>query len=72
MVNDRWGGPHKDYATSEYEHFSQPESETQWEKCRGVGFSFGYNQVEGRDSRSMAGSWSNTSRTSSTAAATSC
>lgn len=47
MVNDRWGGPHKDYATSEYEHFSQPESETQWEKCRGVGFSFGYNQVEG-------------------------
>ena len=47
LVNDRWGQTHKDYATSEYEHFSQSESESQWENCRGVGFSFGYNQVEG-------------------------
>jgi alpha-L-fucosidase len=47
VVNDRWGETHKDYATSEYEHFSQAESESQWENCRGVGFSFGYNQVEG-------------------------
>lgn len=47
VVNDRWGETHKDYATSEYEHFSQSESESQWENCRGVGFSFGFNQVEG-------------------------
>jgi alpha-L-fucosidase len=47
IVNDRWGDTHKDYATSEYEHFSHSESESQWENCRGIGFSFGYNQVEG-------------------------
>jgi len=47
VVNDRWGETHKDYATSEYEHSVQSESEAQWENCRGVGFSFGYNQVEG-------------------------
>jgi alpha-L-fucosidase len=47
VVNDRWGDTHKDYATSEYEHFSHSESESQWENCRGIGFSFGYNQVEG-------------------------
>ncbi|MGC0238394.1 alpha-L-fucosidase [Arthrobacter sp. SD76] len=47
VVNDRWGATHKDYATSEYEHSSQSESESQWENCRGIGFSFGYNQVEG-------------------------
>ncbi|WP_427170618.1 alpha-L-fucosidase [Arthrobacter sp. 92] len=47
IVNDRWGETHKDYATSEYEHFTVNESETLWENCRGIGFSFGYNQVEG-------------------------
>jgi alpha-L-fucosidase len=54
VVNDRWGDTHKDYATSEYEHFSQSESESQWENCRGVGFSFGYNQVEGPE-QSLSG-----------------
>jgi alpha-L-fucosidase len=47
VVNDRWGATHKDYATSEYEAARENESESEWENCRGIGFSFGYNQVEG-------------------------
>lgn len=54
LVNDRWGDTHKDYATSEYEASSQNESEAQWENCRGIGFSFGYNQVEGPE-QSLSG-----------------
>jgi alpha-L-fucosidase len=47
VVNDRWGDTHKDYSTSEYENFKESESAAAWENCRGLGFSFGYNQVEG-------------------------
>ena len=55
LVNDRWGeGTHHDYATSEYEHMGQNESEPHWENCRGIGFSFGYNQVEGPE-QSLSG-----------------
>ncbi|MDN5211353.1 alpha-L-fucosidase [Fulvivirgaceae bacterium BMA12] len=48
VINDRWGKgirkKHGGYFTTEYEagaNFSNP-----WEECRGMGFSFGYNQNE--------------------------
>jgi alpha-L-fucosidase len=46
VINDRWGVPHWDYRTSEYEAGSENESELGWENCRGIGFSFGYNRAE--------------------------
>lgn len=46
VVNDRWGDTHWDYRTSEYEAMSENESTLGWENCRGIGFSFGYNQIE--------------------------
>jgi alpha-L-fucosidase len=49
VVNDRWGDTHWDYRTSEYDHGTAVETATDWEQCRGLGFSFGYNQVEGTD-----------------------
>jgi alpha-L-fucosidase len=47
VVNDRWGETHWDYRTSEYEHGTDVEVGENWEQCRGIGLSFGYNQVEG-------------------------
>ena len=48
VINDRWGKgirqKHGGYYTTEYEAgktFDKP-----WEECRGMGFSFGYNQNE--------------------------
>ena len=48
VINDRWGKgirqTHGGYYTTEYEagaSFDHP-----WEECRGMGFSFGYNQAE--------------------------
>lgn len=49
VINDRWGKEirkhHGGYFTTEYEaeagKFNKP-----WEECRGMGFSFGYNQNE--------------------------
>lgn len=49
VVNDRWGETHSDFRTSEYEHGTDVETGTDWEQCRGLGFSFGYNQVEDTD-----------------------
>lgn len=49
VVNDRWGDTHADFRTSEYEHGTDIETGTDWEQCRGLGFSFGYNQVEDTD-----------------------
>ncbi|MDO5285810.1 MAG: alpha-L-fucosidase [Actinomycetia bacterium] len=46
VVNDRFGGVHHDYRTSEYESGREAESEGAWEQCRGLGWSFGYNQAE--------------------------
>lgn len=45
VVNDRWGIPTHGYKTREYSHVAgiQP---TPWEACRGLGYSFGYNQTE--------------------------
>ncbi|WP_130491102.1 alpha-L-fucosidase [Motilibacter rhizosphaerae] len=47
VVNDRWGETHWDYRTSEYQHARENESAAVWENNRGIGLSFGYNQVEG-------------------------
>lgn len=49
LVNDRWGDTHRGYLTSEYEHGVDKESAGVWENCRGIGYSFGYNQVEGSE-----------------------
>jgi alpha-L-fucosidase len=46
VVNDRWGLTHWDFRTSEYVHGLSAEGSGAWENCRGVGFSFGYNQLE--------------------------
>ena len=49
IVNDRWGADVGDYRTSEYSHASHHESGIGWENTRGLGFSFGYNQLEGAE-----------------------
>jgi alpha-L-fucosidase len=56
-VNDRWGketrGVHGGYFTTEYDLVHDREGvgevERPWEECRGIGTSFGYNQVEDLD-----------------------
>ena len=46
LVNDRWGRAGVgDFATSEYEK-ARALRAGKWEACRGMGFSFGYNQAE--------------------------
>ncbi|MDO5977373.1 alpha-L-fucosidase [Flavivirga spongiicola] len=49
VINDRWGKgirkKHGGYFTTEYES-EAPEFTKPWEECRGMGFSFGYNQNE--------------------------
>lgn len=44
VANDRWGETHWDFRTSEYERSTSEQGV--WENCRGVGFSFGYNQLD--------------------------
>ena len=39
---------HHDFVTPEYKKMNEI-TEYKWETCRGLGFSFGYNQVEGRE-----------------------
>ncbi|MHA6523010.1 alpha-L-fucosidase [Tessaracoccus sp. G1721] len=46
VVNDRYGQTHSDYRTSEYSHNLDNESVKAWENCRGIGYSFAYNQLE--------------------------
>jgi len=53
VVNNRWevrkeGAPkrHHDFETPEYQTMADIYPE-KWEMCRGLGYSFGYNQVEG-------------------------
>lgn len=45
LINDRFSGAHQDFATTEYQQGKVREGEP-WEHCRGIGLSFGYNQVE--------------------------
>lgn len=48
VINDRWGKDvrhkHGGYYTTEYD--ATAEYDKPWEECRGMGFSFGYNQNE--------------------------
>lgn len=46
LVNNRFGAPFADFTTPEYSKYDKI-TEKKWESCRGLGFSFGYNQVEG-------------------------
>ncbi|MBV7328224.1 alpha-L-fucosidase [Chloroflexi bacterium TSY] len=39
---------HHDFVTPEYTSFSEIQ-EKKWESCRGIGHSFGYNQIEGSE-----------------------
>jgi alpha-L-fucosidase len=54
VVNDRWGATHWDFRTSEYEAGRKNERTGPWENCRGIGFSFGYNQMED-ENQSLSG-----------------
>ena len=45
-INDRFGVAFSDFTTPEYAKYDQITPK-KWEACRGLGFSFGYNQVEG-------------------------
>jgi alpha-L-fucosidase len=46
VINDRWGVSHSDFKTSEYQSSLANEASAAWENCRGIGLSFGYNQIE--------------------------
>ncbi|MFZ2275222.1 alpha-L-fucosidase, partial [Corynebacterium variabile] len=47
VVNDRYGDTHADYLTSEYSDGLENEKAAgAWENCRGIGYSFAYNQLE--------------------------
>ena len=48
VINNRFDVPFADYTTPEYAKYDKITFE-KWETCRGLGFSFGYNQVEGPD-----------------------
>jgi alpha-L-fucosidase len=46
VVNNRFSVDFADFTTPEYAKYDRI-TEKKWESCRGLGFSFGYNQVEG-------------------------
>ncbi len=46
IVNNRFGVSFADFTTPEYAKYDKI-TEKKWESCRGLGFSFGYNRVEG-------------------------
>lgn len=46
VINNRFGVSFSDYTTPEYAKYDKI-MEKKWEECRGLGFSFGYNQAEG-------------------------
>jgi alpha-L-fucosidase len=45
VVNNRFGVEFSDFTTPEYATYDKIR-ERKWESCRGLGFSFGYNQAE--------------------------
>ena len=49
VINDRWGVPHSDFKTSEYQFNAHVEDGGVWENNRGIGLSFGYNQMESEE-----------------------
>ncbi len=46
VIDDRWGDTHRDFITSEYQMKTDLEGQGLFENCRGIGYSFGYNQIE--------------------------
>jgi alpha-L-fucosidase len=46
VINNRWGVDFADITTPEYAQYDKITPQ-KWESCRGIGFSFGYNQAEG-------------------------
>lgn len=46
VINNRFDVKFADFTTPEYAHYDQI-TEKKWESCRGLGYSFGYNQAEG-------------------------
>ncbi|MDQ2839509.1 MAG: alpha-L-fucosidase [Acidobacteriota bacterium] len=46
VINNRLGVDFADFTTPEYAKYDKI-TQKKWEACRGLGFSFGYNQVEG-------------------------
>ena len=46
VINDRFHAEQADFTTPEYAQYNKIV-EKKWESCRGLGFSFGYNQAEG-------------------------
>jgi len=46
VINNRFGVKFCDYTTPEYAKYERI-TEKKWESCRGLGYSFGYNQAEG-------------------------
>ena len=46
VIDDRFGVPHHDFTSPEYETLSKINP-NKWEECRGLGRSFGYNRAEG-------------------------
>ena len=46
MIDDRFGVKFADFTSPEYAKYDKI-TEKKWEACRGLGLSFGYNQVEG-------------------------
>lgn len=46
VINNRFGVEFSDFTTPEYARYDKI-TEKKWESCRGLGYSFGYNQVEG-------------------------
>jgi len=46
VIDDRFGVDFSDFTTPEYSHYDKITPK-KWESCRGLGFSFGYNRVEG-------------------------
>ena len=46
LINNRFGVEFADFTTPEYARYDKI-TEKKWESCRGLGFSFGYNQAEG-------------------------
>lgn len=46
VINNRFSVPWADFTTPEYAKYDKI-TEKKWESCRGLGYSFGYNQAEG-------------------------
>jgi alpha-L-fucosidase len=46
VIDNRFGVDFSDFTTPEYAKYDKI-TEKKWESCRGLGFSFGYNQQEG-------------------------